>query len=415
MRSASTRARGRLLSGQRAFRRLWLGEALSETGSQVTAIAMPLLVLSLTHSPAKAGLVGGARAVAGPLTVLLAGLVADRLDRRRLMIACALGRLAASASVVATLLFGRPSLAQLLLVTLLDATLFSFSHVAERSLLPELVPPGQLSEAVTLNEARTATAVLAGPPAGGALFGVARSLPFAADAGSFLVALAALAGLRVPARRSRPAQQLGALRAELGEGVRWLWRHPFLRAGALLYASLNITINAVELLAILILRRHGASSAAIGGAYALLGAGGLTGAALANPLRRRLSVRAGILAEPWAYALLIPLLLLLHDSLAVGLLLAVMFLPMTLSSSIVISRRLSLAPEQLRGRVQAGGTFIGTSLAWLGPLAMGLIAQYAGDDAAVMALAAFSLLTALAATLAPTFAEARALSGPGAG
>ncbi len=390
---------------------------------------MPLLVLSLTHSPAQAGLVAAARSIASPLTVLAGGVVADRVDRRRLMIGCALGRLAASASVVIALVLGAATLPQLLLVALLDASLFSFSLVAERSLLADLVEPSQLSEAVTLNEARTAIAYVAGPPAGGALFGLTRALPFAADAASFLVAIGALVGLRIPARGTPPARRAGApaglaaptrdtptgpsagvrtVGAELREGFSWLWRQPMLRAGALLYAAANVVLNGVELLALLILRHHGASPAGIGLAYALVGAGGLAGAALAGPLRHRLSDRTGILLEPWCYALLVPLLLVLHAVATVGPLLGVMLVPVTLSSSILVARRLALAPDHLRGRVQASSSFLGGSVSWLGPLAMGLIAQYASDDAAVIALAAFSLATAIAATLARAFRNASA-------
>jgi MFS family permease len=405
--SAPLRARLGVLSVNRSFARLWAGEALSEAGSQVTTIAMPLLVLSLTGSPAKAGFIGVARSVASPLSMLPAGVLADRLDRRRLMIVCALGRTIAIGSVPLALVLGTPSLTQLILVSLLDATLFSTSYVAERGLLAEVVPAASLPDAVTLNEARSAAAVLAGPPAGGALFGLARAVPFVADTASFLVVAAALAGLRVPKRdtdSSPTAPRRAGLRAACGEaweGMRWLWRVPFLRAGSILYATANITITAVELLGILILRRHGASPAAIGGAYSIVGGGALVGATLANPARRRVSTRAGVLAEPWAYALLIPLLLVLHSAITVGAVIGLMFVPMTLSTSIIVGRRLTLAPEHLRGRVQASGSFLAGLFAWVGPLAMGLIVEYVSESAAVLALAAWALATALGATLAP--------------
>jgi MFS family permease len=405
---AGTPLRGRLgiLSVNRSFARLWAGEALSEAGSQVTTIAMPLLVLSLTGSPAKAGLIGVARSVASPLSVLPAGVIADRLDRRRLMIICALGRTIAIGSVPLALVLGAPSLTQLVLVSLLDATLSSASEVAERGLLADVVPAAALPDAVTLNEARSAAAVLAGPPAGGALFGLARAVPFVADTVSFLAVAAALFGLRVPQRDvvgSEPPRRVG-LRSAFGEaweGMRWLWHVPFLRAGSILYASANVTINAVELLGILILRRHGVSPAAIGGAYSIVGGGALVGAALASPARRRVSARTGVLVEPWAYALLIPLLLVFHSAITVGVLIGLMLLPITLSSSIIVGRRLILAPEHLRGRVQASGSFLAGMFTWVGPLAMGLLVEYVSESAAVLALAAWALTAALAATLAP--------------
>ena len=414
-RVAAVLGRSRAPSGNAGFQRLWIGNALSETGAQITTIAMPLLVLSLTGSAAQAGIVGGVIAIAAPLAALGGGVLVDRVDRRRLMIGCALGSFIASMSVVLALALGDATLVQLLLVAAVDATLGAVAYVAERSLLAELVPREQLPEAVTLNEARTAAAYVAGPPAGGALFGVARALPFVADAASFLAVIGALAGLRTPARpinRSPVAGGLRALRSELREGFQWLWRQPFLRAGSLLYAALNVSLRAVELLALLIMRRHGASPAAIGGAYAIVGAGGLVGAAIAGPLRRRVTVRWGILAEPWSYALLSPLLLVLHTPATVGPLLAVMLLPLTLSSSIVVGTRLALAPDHLRGRVQASSSFLAGSVSWLGPLLMGLLAQYASEDLAVIALTGICLATAVLATVTRAFREQPASSAP---
>jgi Major Facilitator Superfamily len=374
---------------------LWTGDALSSIGSQATTLALPLLVLSLSGSAAQAGLAGVARAVAAPLTVLPAGVLADRVDRRRLLIACALGRAVATASVALALALGRPPLAQLLLVALVDAALASAAFVAERGLLGQIVPDGQLADAVALNEARSAAAGLAGPPVGGALFGVARGLPFVADAASFAVVLAALLGVRSVS----PPRAAASLRREAAAGLRRLWEEPFLRASSLLYAAEGVTIAALQLLALLVLRRHGASPAAIGGAFALAGAGGLLGAALAGPARRRLPGGWAVLAEVWVAALLVPALLVLRSAPAVGLLLAAMVVPMTLSTSVVVGRRLALTPEPLRGRVQAGASFLGGSLAWLGPLAVGVLVQYAGEATAVVALAGWALTVAVAATL----------------
>lgn len=396
------------------FARLWVGEVLSDVGSQATTIAMPLLVLALTGSPAKAGLVGVARTVAFPLVALPSGVLADRVDRRRVMIACVLGRMLAGASIVIALAVGRPPFGQLLVVSLIDAALFSAAFTAERGLITQLVPREALADAVTLNEGRSAAAFVAGPPAGGVLFGIARGLPFVADVGSFAIALLALAGIRPPERAVPPGSTAGGamaggsaaggVRAVPGlvhEGIRWLWQQPFLRAGSVLYATLNLTIQAAELLALLIARHHGASSAGVGVAFAIIGAGGISGAAIAGPLRRRLSGRWAVLAEPWVDAVLLPLLLVAHSPVAIGLVVGATFVPMTLSSSVVVGRRLALTPDPLRGRVQASANFMGSSISWLGPLAVGLLFQYAGERAAVLVVSGWALAIAAAATLAP--------------
>lgn len=416
----------RALSRDRNFTLLWVGQTLSEVGSQVTTIAMPLLVLTLTGSAAKAGLVGVARMIALPLVSLPAGVIADRRDRRRVMMACAAGRLVATASVAVALAVGRPGLAQLMAVALIDAGLYSVAIVAERGLIGEVVPDALYSDAVAVNEGRAAAAYTAGPPFGGALFGLARALPFVADAISFLAALASLAVMRRPApgvgsRPSAPGVGPGAaalgrgLRGAFGEareGMNWLWRHPFLRAGALLYAVANVSLGALELLGLLIARHHGASSSAIGGAFAVIGAAGLLGAAVAGPLRRRVSTRVGVLTEIWFDAVLTPGLFVAHSPITIGLLLGLMTVPMTMSSSIVVGARMTLTPDRLRGRVQASSGLLSSSLAWLGPLSVGVLFQYAGETVTVAVVSGWVLILAVGATAAPSLRTIPQPPGP---
>lgn len=241
-------------------------------------------------------------------------------------------------------------------------------------------------------------AVIGGPPLGGALFAVARSLPFVADAISLIAANLALVGVRPRAEQTRadPAGTAEAIR----EGLRWLWRIPFLRTGSLLYAGGNLTFTAVELLVVLIARRHGASSAAIGVMFAVMGASGIVGAFLAGPLRRRLSPRWTVLAETWMAVVCVPLLLTVDTPLLIGIVAGAMVLPIAASSSVVVGSRLTLAPEHLQGRIQASGFFLSVVLAWAGPLVTGLLFQAAGETVAVLALAAWTLVVAGAGTLA---------------
>jgi hypothetical protein len=404
---ARPEAGARRLLRSRNFTLLWTGDALSQLGSQAATVALPLLVLSLTGSAAQAGLVGFARSVAYPLSSLPAGVLVDRLNRRAVMIGCDLGRAVAMASIPIVLALGRPPLGQLLVVAFLDAALVSVSLIAERGLLPQIVPEEAFADAVVLNEARVAIASVGGPSLGGALFGLARGLPFVVNVASFAASALAAAGVRVPRGPARPAgpsvRDLRAMRREIREGASWLWHQPFLRAGSLLYAAANLTLGAVELLGVLVARHHGASSAAIGLAFAIAGAGGIVSALVAGPMRRRVSSRWAVLAEPWFDVIFMPVLLLCRSGVAVGCVIAVMFLPMALSSGVVVGQRLALTPDHLRGRVQASASFLSGTIAWLGPLAVGIIFQSAGETAAVLAVTGWTLVVALGATLAKGF------------
>jgi MFS family permease len=396
--SAEAQARAGRLIANRSFTLLWLGTCVSGLGATAMTVAMPLLVLSLTHSPAKAGIVGFTRWVAFPLSALPAGVLCDRYSRRGLMATSAAVRALAMGSVVLALVLGRPPLVQLILVAFTAACLESVYVTAERGILPAVVATERLPDAIAANEARQAVAVIGGPPLGGALFAVARSLPFVADAVSLIAASLALLGVRPRAdqERAEPAPAAEAIR----EGLRWLWRIPFLRTGSLLYAGSNLTFTAVELLVVLIARHHGASSAAVGIMFAVMGAAGIVGAGLAGPIRRRLSARWTVLAETWTAVVCVPLLLTVDTPLLIGLVAGAMALPIAASSSVVIGSRLTLAPEHLQGRVQASGFFLAVSLAWAGPLVTGVLFQAAGEPAAVLALAAWAIVVAIGGTMA---------------
>ncbi len=220
-----------------------------------------------------------------------------------------------------------------------------------------------------------------------------------ADTVSFLAAAVAVLGVRLPDDRDRiEVDHMSPLLA-IREGLSWLWGAPFFRASSLLYAAANVTLGAVELLAILIARHHGASAAAIGVAFAIIGVGGLASAALAGPLRRQVTPFRAVLSEPWFAVAFVPLLLLCRSALAVGIVVAVMFLPLALSSSVTVGLRLTLTPERLRGRVQASASFISGSISWFGPLAIGVLFQTAGETATILALLGWTTAVAIAVTL----------------
>ena len=384
----------------RSFTLLWVGDSLSEVGSQATSVAMPLLVLALTGSAGKAGLVGLARSLAYPLTPLPAGVLVDRWDRRHVMIACAIGRALAMGSLVVVLAVGRPPLWQLMAVAFVNAALWSVALIAERGLLAAVVSARELPDAVALNEARESVAAIGGPPLGGALFGLARGLPFLADTISFAAAGLAVLMVRVsPTDRDPPPPAPGGPLRAIIEGISWLWRRPFLRAGSLLYAAANVTLAAVELLAILIARHHGAGSAAIGVAFAIIGAGGVASALIAGPARHRLPARWSVLCEPWFAVAFVPLLLVAHAAALIGLLVAVMLLPIALSSSVVVGERIAVTPDHLRGRVQASASFIAGAIGWIAPLAVGQLFEHAGETTTALALSGWTVAVALGATL----------------
>ena len=246
------------LSGNRDYVLLWSSSTVSALGSQVSTVAYPLLILSLTGSAAKAGVVGLATWLPLAVFSLPAGVVADRVDRKRLMISCDLIRLLAVASIQLASWIGSPSFLQIVIVAFLDGALFTTSFVCERGALSRVVAPDQRPDAVAQTQAREPDAILAGPPLGGLLFAAARALPLLFDAGSFLASMIGLSLTRADFQAERVARSRSW--SEPVEGLRWLWQRPFFRATVLLFAGGNPYFTGLYLLAILLARRDPAGA-----------------------------------------------------------------------------------------------------------------------------------------------------------
>jgi MFS family permease len=391
------------LARNRDFVLLWGGEALSLLGSQASTVAFPLLVLAMTGSAAKAGIVGLAKWVPLAVSALPAGLIADRFDRKRLMLGSDAIRALLMASIPLALWLGKPPFAQVVAVAFGDGCLFTLRYVCERGVLPRVVEREQLPDAVSQNEARMFAASIAGPPLGGILFAAARALPFVADTLSYAASMATLAATRfeTQARAVVSGERFGGL----GEGLAWLWRARFYRTAALLFAAGNPLFTGLYLLAILLAKRHGASSSAVGAMFAIVGGGGLLGAFVATPLRRRLAPRTALAAAECLMAAVIPLLFLAHAALLIGLIVAACELPTPMANALVSGNRIAITPERLLGRVQAAAALLTMSFAWLGPLAVGFLFQHAGATATVAGVSAWALMLALASLLAPGLRE----------
>lgn len=366
---------------------LWGGQALSSLGSQISLVAYPLLVLALTGSAARAGFVGFARELPIALLALPAGVLADRVDRKRLLVVVDLVTALALLAIPVGLLSGDLPFGVIVVVAMIDGAGFVLTYVAERGVLPRLVAPEQLGEAVARNESRIFGAMVAGPLLGGILFAAGRSIPFIVDAASYLGAT--VTKLLIPT----------AFQEERGEatswdpraGLRWLWERPFFRTVSLLFAFSNPIFHGMLLLVVLVAKRDGASSGLVGVMLGLGAAGGLVGAQIAPGLQRRFTARSALIGENVMLGLAIPLLLVAHNAILIGLILAAAIVITPLTNSIVVGYRVALTPDELQGRVQAASTLISFSAGWLGPLAVGLLFENAGPTATIVVLTGWAL------------------------
>lgn len=396
------------LRRNRDFVLLQLGQGLSTLGSTSTYVAYPLLVLALTHSPAKAGVVGFANVLPYALFALLAGVVADRVDRKRLMIAMDLVRAAAMASIVAALAAGALTFWQIAAVAFVEGSAFVFFNIAEAGALRSVVPTRQLPEAAAAEQSRYAAVTLAGPSLGGALFGLGRSLPFLADAISYAASILTLTWMRTPfqeTRRTDPAP----VRIQIREGISWLWANAYLRTSALIFAGQNFAFSGIYLVFVVIAKRHGLSSAAIGALIAVFGVASLVGALAAPRISKLLSMRAIMLGNQWLSAAIILCAIAPGPYVLLACVLPIAFVSPSLNS-VVVGYRTAITPDHLVGRVSSVARNLAQLAAPLGPLCAGILLGAYSSRLTLLVLGVISLALAVWTTLSPSIRNAPSLS-----
>jgi MFS family permease len=359
------------LRRNRDFVLLQAGQLLSTFGSNMSSLAYPLLALAVTHSAAKAGYVGAV--ILAPLIAfnLVAGVAADRFERKRLMIVADVVGMATLGALAALVLLGRATLLWILVAAFLDSTASVFYRSASNGAFRSVVPTSQLPAAASTVQARAAIVRLSAPPVGGALFGLARSLPFLADAVSYAFSTASVLMMRTRFQEPR-GSETATLRQQFIEGILYFARIPFLRTTIAMIAVSNFTIAGIQFGVIVLAKREGLSSAAIGGFVALVGVSTLLGS-LASPLFRRfLSLNAIMLSELWAAVgytafLVWPNVYVLAGAFATQ---AFCF-PNT--DAAVAAYSYALIPDRLLGRAMSAANTLRAVAAPLGPLAAGLM------------------------------------------
>jgi hypothetical protein len=374
---------------------------------QLTAIAYPLLVLALTGSAAKAGLVSFVRLLAMGVLALPAGLAADRWRRKRLMIAADAVRALAVAGLAAVIVLDELAFWLIPLVAFIEGGGHAVFSAAQPGALRAVVPPRQLPAATAVQTGRRAAVMLVGPPVGGALFGLARALPFLLDAATYAFSTAAVLAMRTPFQEERELDRAPVGR-RLAEGFGFLWSRPFLRTTAFLFGLASFIGPGVLLAIVVIGKREGLSGGEVGILVAAFGGCILLGSFLSAVVRSLLPVRGVLLLELWTWtgcALFVvwPNVYVLTASI----LPTALAIPST--DSVVHGYRIAMTPDRLIGRVESVWTTIVLVIAPAGPLVAGILLETVSARATIAVFAAFGLALALWGTLSPSIRAAPSL------
>lgn len=356
--------------------RLWTAHATSNLGDGISSIAYPWLASAVTRSPLLIAAVAVASRLPWLFFTLPAGVITDRFDRRKIIVAMDIARGALALAVAITVTSQKDTLPSLnevgsitdlqtnwLLYSILviTALLFGCAEVlrdnSAQTLLPSVVEEDQLESANgKMWSVEFVMNSFVGPPLGSFILGVAIFLPFYFDATTFFVSAALIATL-IPSMRSvetpKKTEKLN-FRAEIKEGFGWLWRHELLRPMAIILGLLN-GIGALTTAVFILFAQEVLQTSVF--VFAILGTAGAVGGTLGGILGPKISAKLG--SGPSLYLTLLsgPLV-----SLIIGLtsswqlfwvLSAISTVFAVLWNVITVSLRQSIIPTELLGRVNS--------------------------------------------------------------
>lgn len=392
----------------REFLKFWAAAAISDVGTQISMLAVPLIAaLTLQATPWQMGLLSAAAGAPILLVGLFAGVWVDRLRRRPVMIATDLGRAALLLVIPLAAVAGVLRIEILYAVLLLSGVLTVLFDVADMSLLPSLVTPDRIVEGNTKLQATAAAAQVAGPSVGGVLVSLLTA-PFAllADALSFLISAAFIARTRVaePAPETRGARA-GVFR-EITEGVRVVVHDRVL--GALAGASATTILFGRMFMAVYVLymtRDLRLSAMGIGLVFATGGVGSFAGSVVAERLARRFGPGPTMIGAQVAFGLtgmMVPVAVLV-PSWALAMIVASEFaqwMAILIYWVVAISVRQAIVPDRVLGRVNATMRFLAGGANPIGAVIGGALGGWIGVPLTLV-VASFGMLLGFLWLLSP--------------
>lgn len=376
------------LAGNRDFAILWLGDMASELGSAMSMLVFPLLGYALTHSTTQAALATTAFFAAGTITRLPAGALVDRWSRRRVLIVSNLASAGVLGILALLVALGHASIVLLVVAGVVAGVVETFFSPAASASLRAVVPPEHLAQAYTRMQARHHVASLVGPPLGGALFAVAAALPFAADAVSFAGFAVAVLFLRAPLPAPATNGSRRRLRADVMEGLRFLWSQRAARSIMLWGGILNFGMTYVLISITLRLVRAGVHPAAIGAVDAIAAGAGIVGAAVASRHARRLPTGLTTMTTGLVLAAIVVPLAWTTDVVVIGALLAIGTFLLPANNAGIGAYLAFVTPDEMQGRMSSAAGFVSEGLTPLAPVVAGALLATIGGTTGTLVGAA---------------------------
>jgi MFS family permease len=362
----------------RRYWTLWASTAVANLGDGIFQIAVALLAVGVTRSP---GLVAGV-ALAARLPWLVvalpAGALADRLDRRATMVKANAARVVILAALAVSELVGKTSIVTLYAVALGLGVAEVMFDTSSQTMMPALVERDDLARANgRLFAAELVMNQFVGPPLGGLLVAVSAALAIGSSAALYLVAAVALVMLPGTYRATQAAAPTG-LRADIAEGLRYLFRHRVLRTLGLLLGAQNLLFMAMQSVFVLYATSKtyglGLSDVGVGLLFTVTAIGGIIGSFVAAPLEKRFG-RSALLSLTLVLGAVFIATPGLTRNVAVVAAANVLAGTTALWNVVTVSLRQRVIPDRLLGRVNAAYRLLGWGSMPVGAAIGGLIGQ----------------------------------------
>jgi MFS family permease len=364
-----------------SYWRLWTATAISNLGDGISGVAYPWVASAVTRSPLLIAAAGFASRLPWLIFTLHAGVITDRFDRRKLIIAMDAIRGVLTLIVGAIVLLNKDSLPSLkdlssitdletnwpLYITLvITAFLFGLAEVlrdnSAQTLMPSVVEAENLEKANgRIWSAESLTNSFIGPPLGSLLIGIAIYLPFFVDAGTFFVAVALIASISGSFKlvEEKPREKIN-FKEEIKEGYRWLWSHDLLRPMAIILGALNLVGTMVAATFILYTQEVLNTSVFV---FAVLGTAGAVGGIAGGLIAPKVSEKIGSGPSLWLSLAMGPIGAVIIGTTSSWQLVWVVLLFQSFFSilwnTITVSLRQSIIPTYLLGRVNSVYRFFG--------------------------------------------------------
>lgn len=381
-----------------AYWRLWTSAGLSSLADGIVKVALPLVAIRFTRSPVLIAGLSFAATLPWLLFALQAGALADRLDRRRAMLGANWARGLLLVVIVIAVALGAGSIWALYAVALSVGVAETIYDTSAQSIMPQVVGRDRLPKANgRLYAAELAANQFIGPPLAGFLTATGAIVAFAAPAGLWAVAIVALLFVRGDFKVHRPTRS--TVRADIAQGLSFLWRNRLLRALALMVGLFNMATSATS--AILVLFAVGPRSAMglsaqlFGVLLASTAAGSVLGSLGAELVIRLIGRARALLVSLLGGALFVGIPALTANPAVVGVAFFVGGVGVVCWNVVTVSFRQRITPDRLLGRVNSCYRLVAWGTMPLGAVAGGLLAKAFGLRAVFALMAALTLALCL--------------------